>query len=159
MRIRIRVDVRKPLKRKKKIIRKNGPEFIVLCKYERLRDFCFRYGLLSHTERFCQKKFQQMEETEKEWGGWLRAQPRRVVGKSKWLREYVDDGWSERYGMGSNNQVVAENQEHGSRKTGIMVRNNRDGILEDDKSKKINISKLGKAHKAGLLVRSWMDWI
>lgn len=36
MRIRIRVDVRKPLKRKKKIIRKYGSEFIVLCKYERL---------------------------------------------------------------------------------------------------------------------------
>lgn len=28
------------------------------CKYERLGDFCFICGLLSHTERFCKKKFE-----------------------------------------------------------------------------------------------------
>lgn len=33
MRIRVRLDVRKPLKRKKKITKKNGAEVIVLCKY------------------------------------------------------------------------------------------------------------------------------
>lgn len=36
MRIRVRLDVRKPLKRRKKIIKKNGAEVIVTCKYERL---------------------------------------------------------------------------------------------------------------------------
>lgn len=39
MRIKIRIDVRKPLKRKKKITRKNGTDFMVTCKYERLGDF------------------------------------------------------------------------------------------------------------------------
>lgn len=34
MRIKIRLDVRKPLKRKKKIVKKDGKEFIVTCKYE-----------------------------------------------------------------------------------------------------------------------------
>ena len=55
MRIKIKLDVRKPLKREKKITRKNGSEFVVLCKYERLGDFCFACGLLSHTERFCSR--------------------------------------------------------------------------------------------------------
>lgn len=56
MRIKISVDVRHPLKRKKKICRKNGTECIVQCKYERLGDFCFVCGLVTHTERFCDKK-------------------------------------------------------------------------------------------------------
>ncbi|XP_074327265.1 uncharacterized protein LOC141665185 [Apium graveolens] len=55
MRIKVRIDVRKPLKRKKKIKRKNGSEFVVSCKYERLGDFCFACGLVSHTERFCRR--------------------------------------------------------------------------------------------------------
>lgn len=55
MRLRIRLDVRKPLKRKKKIIKKDGKEFTVTCKYERLGEFCFLCGLVSHTDRFCRK--------------------------------------------------------------------------------------------------------
>lgn len=54
MRLKIRIDVRKPLKRKKKVIKKDGQEFVVTCKYERLGDFCFSCGgVVSHTERFC----------------------------------------------------------------------------------------------------------
>lgn len=58
MRIKISFDVRQPLKRKKKICRKNGSECIVQCKYERLGDFCFVCGQVTHTERFCDKKTQ-----------------------------------------------------------------------------------------------------
>lgn len=51
MRIRVRIDVRKPLKRKKKITTKSGKEYVVHCKYEHLGDLCFVCGMLSHTER------------------------------------------------------------------------------------------------------------
>lgn len=34
MRIKIRIDMRKPLKCKKKVTRKNGQDFVVICKYE-----------------------------------------------------------------------------------------------------------------------------
>ncbi|XP_074376886.1 uncharacterized protein LOC141718404 [Apium graveolens] len=60
MRLKIRVDVRKPLKRKKKICKRDKSEVIVHVKYERLGYFCFTWGLLTHIERFCKKKF--------EWG-------------------------------------------------------------------------------------------
>lgn len=53
MRIKIKIDVRKSLKRKKRITRRNGSEFIVTCKYERLGEFCFSCGLVTHTDRFC----------------------------------------------------------------------------------------------------------
>lgn len=50
MRLRIRLDIRKPLKRKKKIVKKDGSEITVSCKYERLGEFCFLCGLVSHTD-------------------------------------------------------------------------------------------------------------
>lgn len=58
MRIRIALDVRFPLKRRKKITKKNKVEVTVNCKYEKLADFCFLCGLINHTERFCKKKFE-----------------------------------------------------------------------------------------------------
>ncbi|XP_074378502.1 uncharacterized protein LOC141720045 [Apium graveolens] len=74
MRLRIRVDIRKPLKRRKKICKKDKSEVMVNCKYEKLGDFCFICGMLSHTERFCQKKLEAgSEEIVREWGPWLRA--------------------------------------------------------------------------------------
>lgn len=82
------------------------------CKYERLGDLCFRCGMLLHTERFCQKKFQHSGEMEKEWGGLLRAQPHMVAGKSKWLREEGDNDWGDWYGTDSRNQNFAKDQGH-----------------------------------------------
>lgn len=96
MRLKIRVDFRKPLTRKKKICKKDKSEVIVQCKYEKLGDFCFVCGLLSHTERFCKKKLEGDGVTvTREWEGWLRAPPKRGVGgsKSKWLRGEGDGGW------------------------------------------------------------------
>lgn len=89
MRLRIRVDIRKPLKRKKKICKKDKSEFVVHCKYERLGDFCFTCRLVSHTERFCRKKFEsESQELANDWGSWLRVPSRRMEGQSisKWLR-------------------------------------------------------------------------
>lgn len=105
MRVKIRLDVRKPLKRKKKIKRKDGSEFVVMCKYERLGDFCFVCGLVSHTERFCRRSLDSRGEDEnREWGAWLRAPPRRGAGQggSKWLREEDDAEWPARVGRGNN---------------------------------------------------------
>lgn len=61
MRIRISLDVRCPLKRKKKISRKNKSEIMVTCKYEKLADFCFLCGLLTHTEQFCKKSLKMVQ--------------------------------------------------------------------------------------------------
>ncbi|XP_074323028.1 uncharacterized protein LOC141659976 [Apium graveolens] len=105
MRIKVRIDVRKPLKRKKKIKRKNGSEFVVSCKYERLGDFCFACGLVSHTERFCRRTLDSRGEgSSKEWGTWLRAPSRRGGGQSgsKWLREEDDADWAARCGRDNN---------------------------------------------------------
>lgn len=105
MRVKIKLDVRKPLKRKKKIITRDGKEFIVHCKYERLGEFCFIFGLVSHTDRFCRKYYEsRVEHTIKEWGAWLRAPARRNVGqpKSKWFRDDGDGEWGRKNGKSIN---------------------------------------------------------
>lgn len=118
MRIRIKIDVRKPLKRKKKICRKNGAECIVLCKYERLGDFCFICGLVTHTERFCSKRSSLGQaELVREWGDWLRAPSRRLAGQemSKWLRDEGDVDWGVKHGTDNfprdSRDMISKNKE------------------------------------------------
>lgn len=132
MRLRIRVDVRKPLKRKKKICRRDRTEVVVNCKYEKLGDFCFICGLLSHTERFCTKKLDAGSMTTiKEWGIWLRAPPRRTAGggRSKWLREEGDEDWGGRKGKDNYNQQHSEIQIPDIARTGSQRQDKRDNSV------------------------------
>lgn len=107
VRVRIRLDVCKPIKRKKKITKRDGSEFVVTCKYERLGEFCFICGMVTHTDRFCHVIDANGEGCgEKEWGSWLRAPQRRVASQihSRWLTEEDDDTWDHRSEGGSNKQ-------------------------------------------------------
>lgn len=92
MRLRVRLDVRKPLKRKKKITMRNEAYVIVSCNYEHLGDFCFTCDIVSDTERYYSRLLNDTEEINQEWGSWLRAQPCRSSGsvRSKWLCEEGD---------------------------------------------------------------------
>ena len=53
MRIRVSIDVRKPLKRRMRLKKSGGDWVWIDFKYERLQVFCFICGLLGHTERQC----------------------------------------------------------------------------------------------------------
>ncbi|MBA0778028.1 hypothetical protein Gotri_005961 [Gossypium trilobum] len=53
IRIRVRINVRKPLKRKKKLVLLNGESVYVRFEYEKLTLFCFLSGKLRHGESFC----------------------------------------------------------------------------------------------------------
>ncbi|XVF59039.1 hypothetical protein PTKIN_Ptkin07bG0242100 [Pterospermum kingtungense] len=54
MRIRVSVDVRKPIKRRKKVALSDGKQTFITFKYEKLSTFCFVYGLLGHSDTFCE---------------------------------------------------------------------------------------------------------
>ncbi|MBA0853204.1 hypothetical protein Goshw_014742 [Gossypium schwendimanii] len=56
MGIRVRIDVRKPLKRKKKLAFSNGPPVYIRFEYEKLTLFCFLCGKLGHGESFARLK-------------------------------------------------------------------------------------------------------
>lgn len=89
MRIRVAVDVRRPLKRRMKIKKQGGEWSWIQFKYERLPTFCFFCGIIGHSERFCEKYFDCQERlAELPFGAWLRASSRREstnIGE-RWLR-------------------------------------------------------------------------
>lgn len=89
MRIRVKIDLDKPLKRKMKIRKTGADWFWVNFKYENVPTFCFICGHLGHSEKFCGKLFDiPEEEITKPYGVWMRAPLRkqtRLVG-SRWLR-------------------------------------------------------------------------
>ncbi|KAG8499292.1 hypothetical protein CXB51_005801 [Gossypium anomalum] len=92
MRIRVQIDVRHPLKRKKQILfcwRRSYVNF----KYERLSLFCFYCGRLGHNDSFCEAKMMLgVEAADMGWDLTLRAQSRRARDmNSIWLREVGDD--------------------------------------------------------------------
>ncbi|CAN1815288.1 hypothetical protein LINPERHAP1_LOCUS27388 [Linum perenne] len=87
MRIRVRLDVRRSLKREK-IIRKSNKELKVTFMYERLPTFCYICGRIGHIDRFCEVRFRIPEEQiVKLWDATLKAPPRRRRAelRSKWL--------------------------------------------------------------------------
>lgn len=59
LRMRVKVDVRKPLRRKKKIVLPNGSTHYVNFAYEKLTLFCFVCGKLGHGEAFCPARILQ----------------------------------------------------------------------------------------------------
>lgn len=81
-RVRVRINIEVPLRRKMKLKRKEGEWVWVTFKYEHAPTFCFICGIIGHSERFCPKLVQQVGDvTERMYGTWMRAAPRRGSAK------------------------------------------------------------------------------
>ncbi|MBA0798010.1 hypothetical protein Gohar_008649 [Gossypium harknessii] len=93
MRVRVQVDIRCPLKRKK-LIEYCGRQSYVNFKYERLTPFYFFYEKLGHNDSFCEAKMMAgVEIAEMGWDLPIRAQSQRALTmKSVWLREEQEGG-------------------------------------------------------------------
>ncbi|MBA0810771.1 hypothetical protein Gohar_002730 [Gossypium harknessii] len=99
LRIRVRLDVWRPLKRKTQIMVASGGCTYVSFKFEKLNLFCFYYGRLGHSDSFCQIRMSKGEESfDMDWDLMICAPSRHVATMSSvWL---VEDGDGE--GSGSN---------------------------------------------------------
>ncbi|KAL2899415.1 hypothetical protein RDABS01_024497 [Bienertia sinuspersici] len=77
LRIKVMIDVGKPLRRGMKIATSSNCSKWVDIKYERLGDFCYYCGKLGHVDRDCEETM--IEEEKKEmvyrYGPWMRASP------------------------------------------------------------------------------------
>lgn len=89
VRIRVTIDIQKPLRRRMKIKREGGSWSWLNFKFERLGTFCFVCGILGHTDRECPIIYANPEaEVERAYGVWLRAPSRNVKNNTgaRWLR-------------------------------------------------------------------------
>ncbi|XP_021847415.2 uncharacterized protein [Spinacia oleracea] len=84
-RVRIMVDITKPLRRLKRLIDKGGREVKVEFAYERLPFICFACGILGHSERDCSRVSEEEKRKELGWGLFLRASP--CKGRGKYVKE------------------------------------------------------------------------
>ncbi|MBA0570259.1 hypothetical protein Golob_003938 [Gossypium lobatum] len=58
MRLKVKIDVLKPLRRVVKLVDKDRVKIIGVIKYERLPDFCYVCGLIGHSFKNCKKKIE-----------------------------------------------------------------------------------------------------
>ncbi|GAU47759.1 hypothetical protein TSUD_387180 [Trifolium subterraneum] len=90
MRVKVRVDVRSPLKIEKKIKLNGGKGGVVKFKYEKLGLFCFVCGRLGHVENKCEVKYaMDRDDGRRSGSNEIKAEvrhPGRRVG-SRWLHE------------------------------------------------------------------------
>lgn len=78
MRIHVKVDVRQPLKKNRKVRMEGGDWCLVQFKYEKLTSFCFICGLLGHVEQYCDDLFAKgVDDGARGWGVELRVEVRR----------------------------------------------------------------------------------
>jgi hypothetical protein len=81
MRLRVKLDVRVPLKKDTKVKDRNGNWCKVRFKYEKLGIFCFVCGVMGHAENRCEIRFaMEINDGSREWSNELRAESRRVAG-------------------------------------------------------------------------------
>lgn len=84
-RLKVLLDITKPLRRIQQIRSKEGQVVVIDIKYERLPNFCYACGKLGHIERDCLLLVEEDNGGDKQWGSWLRASPRR--GRIKMAEE------------------------------------------------------------------------
>jgi 14-3-3 protein epsilon len=120
MRIRVKVDVRVPLKKEAKVMNKVGEWCSVKFKYEKLGVFCFVCGIMGHGENKCEVRFSMEQDSGvREWSAEIRAESRRVGGRlsSRWLRE-EKGGRVETSGGGTAGQSIPATENVGVDPTG-----------------------------------------
>lgn len=95
VRIKVAIDVRRPLKSKMKMKKSGGDWIWINFKYERLPSFCFYCGIIGHSEKFCEALFDSpLEHNERKYDSSLRAQARKQVSvkENQWLRGANGEG-------------------------------------------------------------------
>lgn len=84
-RVRVMMDVTKPLRRYRKLKDKRGRELHVDFAYERLPFFCFACGIMGHSERYCHVVPEEEKQEKLGWSAELKATPRK--GRLKEIEE------------------------------------------------------------------------
>ncbi|XP_030483377.2 uncharacterized protein LOC115699973 [Cannabis sativa] len=113
-RVRVLINVEKPLKRRMRIYKNKVEWFWANFKYERVLTFCFICGIIGHSERFCHRLFEESLETiAKPYGLFMEAPDRRQSRQigARWLRD----------NMGQPLEAGADQYSLGNQSTGWLI--------------------------------------
>ncbi|XP_060969447.1 uncharacterized protein At4g02000-like [Cannabis sativa] len=102
LRMRITLNIEKPLRRRMKITKEDGNWFWINFKYERSPTFCFICGIIGHSDKFCPRIFHQpIDQIEKPYGEFMKALPQRnhkhrgaVATNKRMVSSGGGDDWS-----------------------------------------------------------------
>ncbi|XVF36329.1 hypothetical protein REPUB_Repub19eG0048900 [Reevesia pubescens] len=112
LRVRVLLNVTKPLKRCCKLSKPNGGTLLVMIRYERLSDFCFVCGRLDHHESKCDIAFQLKKrdgKVKREYGQWLGANYKMGTTRTDYQKMVIGDDYdNERTGLKSGYGGLAE---------------------------------------------------
>lgn len=126
LRVRVTIDLSKPLKRRMKIGKAGDVWDRILFKYENVPTFCFICGLIGHSEKYCNCLFEKSEtEIEKPYGVWMRAPFRRqtkLIG-AKWLRDGGED---------TSRNTVDGKEKYQEREDNSVARNQGQGYASEN---------------------------
>lgn len=113
LRIRVTMNITKPLKRRMKLKRDASNWNWINFKYERLGSFCFVCGKIGHSDRDCNVVYANPDKpVERAYGVWLRAPNRsnKIGAGARWLRNN-NAGVNQK--EAGNTNPVASNSSHG----------------------------------------------
>lgn len=149
LRIRVLVDITKPLKPRMRIKKLGSDWNILRFKYERLPNFCFYCGIIGHSDKFCELKFEaNSDQRDLKFDISIRATMKLILSKpgERWLsnpmglgkstasNQTTDMGVEENEGQQvGGGMKVRENQENNDN-----INANMDNI---EKRKQIIVSK------------------
>jgi hypothetical protein len=92
MRLKVRIDVTVPLKKEWKVRVSTGDYVTVKFKYEKLGIFCYRCGLLGHSDKVCPDLFElEADDGVRNWGPDLKPVASRIgsAANNKWLKDPI----------------------------------------------------------------------
>ncbi|CAH9074324.1 unnamed protein product [Cuscuta europaea] len=145
MRIRVRIDLGKPLKRKLFLQKEEGVNFCVRFCYEKLPSFCFLCGIIVHAESHCPRKKRGHELTrERPFSPWLRA--------AKGAKQWKENKWLVLAckGINSGSQSKHGNSEEGKRT--CILEGGSSQKREGNSSKSADVWRIQKTTRRG---RRW----
>ncbi|TXG63910.1 hypothetical protein EZV62_010904 [Acer yangbiense] len=93
IRLKVAIDISKPLKRFPRIELVEGEESILLLRYERLSEYYFHCGIISHSYQECHNKIKEGRSSvnmQFDYGPWLRASS--PTGQNKAYSQYRQQG-------------------------------------------------------------------
>ncbi|XP_050222131.1 uncharacterized protein LOC126672225 [Mercurialis annua] len=92
-RVRVNLDVSKPMIRGTKVINPLGEQCWIPFKYERLQNFCYWCGMLDHLVADCEEKPRETEVSDWPYGPGLRATPckRSLMGNRQYTKPVLRD--------------------------------------------------------------------